>query len=248
MERFLLTAKVGSVSKLSKGITVPKKATLELDGSQHEAAIQTVDVAKDSFQTDQGTELNFRDSWKYNVAGYQLAKIIGLNMVPPYIEREADGQAASYSWWIDSAMMESDRVRKKIQPPDTDDWNRQMYAARVFHALIYDTDPNLSNLLITPDWQVWLIDFTRAFRLMPAIRDEKVLTRCDRKLLANLRQLESKSLKPKLGRWLTDAEIKGVVGRAAKIVALFDREIAARGEDAVLYDFARTRQPCGIGL
>ena len=42
-----------------------------------------------------GLELNFRDSWKYNVAGYELAKILELNMVPPYVERKLGGQQAS---------------------------------------------------------------------------------------------------------------------------------------------------------
>src|SRR5713226_6321403 len=92
-----------------------------------------IDVWKASFTTPLTTELNFRDSWKYNVAGYELAKILELNMVPPYVERSVGGQSASLSWWINDSMMEFDRKEKKLTPPDLDKWNKQMYAVRVLH-------------------------------------------------------------------------------------------------------------------
>jgi hypothetical protein len=41
---------------------------------------------------------------------------------------------------------------------------KQMYRMRVFDELIYDTDPNLTNILIGKDWTLWRIDFTWAFR------------------------------------------------------------------------------------
>src|SRR5207253_4946335 len=126
------------------------------------------------------------DSYKYNIAAYELAKILGLNMVPPYIERSIGGSRGSLSWWIDNAMMESERYKKNIPIPDTDGWNQQMYAVRVFHELIYDMDPNLTNLLITKDWQLWIIDSTRAFRLNESIKQPKNLVQCDRRLLARM--------------------------------------------------------------
>jgi hypothetical protein len=52
----------------------------------------------------------------------------------------------------------------------------------------------------------------------------------------------------KLSRWLTKSEIDGIIARAARIVSFFDREIAAKGENAVLYDFPRSQQACGTGL
>jgi hypothetical protein len=248
MEQFLLKGKIGAMHDIGKGITLPKRAAIEYENEKHDAAIESVDVSKSSHETANGVELNFRDSWKYNVAGYELAKILELNMLPPYVERSSGGQQASFSWWVNDAMMESERVKKKIEPPDQDGWNKQMYAVRVFHELIYDTDPNLTNLLITKDWQLWIIDCSRAFRMMKELRNSKNLTQCDRKLLARIRGLDKNALKPKLSRWLTDREIDGLVARAAKIAAFFDREVAAKGEAAVLYDLPRTSQACGVGL
>jgi hypothetical protein len=58
---------------------------------------------------------------------------------------------------------------------------------------------------------------------------------CDRALLARLRALdlgELETLKP----YLTDPEIKALLGRRDKIVDLFDQMVKAKGEAAVLYD------------
>ena len=40
----------------------------------------------------------------------------------------------------------------------------------VFSALIQDSDRNPGNILITEAWKVWMIDFTRAFRLAPELQ------------------------------------------------------------------------------
>jgi hypothetical protein len=248
IEEFLHQAKIGTQREVPKGITLPKRATLEYNNLLHDASIQTVDESKTSYQTQRGTELNFRDSWKYNVAGYEVAKILELNMLPPYVERKVGGKTGSLSWWVNDAMMEVDRFKKKMEPPDTDSWNKQMYAVRVFHELIYDTDPNLTNILISKDWQIWIIDCSRAFRVNKTIREPKNLVQCDRKLLAKLRTLDKGVSREKLSHWLTNAEIDGLVSRAATIVQFFDKEVTAKGESSVLYDFPRSEQACGTGL
>jgi hypothetical protein len=111
MEEFLRLGKIGAQKDIPKGVTLPRRATLEYKGMKHDAVIQTIDISRASYETARGTELNFRDSWKYDVAGYELAKILKLNMVPPYVERSVEGHAASLSWWVDDAMMELDRKK-----------------------------------------------------------------------------------------------------------------------------------------
>jgi hypothetical protein len=131
MEEFLRLGKIVAERSIPKGVTLPRRATLEYHGFTHDAAVQTVDISKPSFQTAKGTELNFKDSWKFNVAGYELAKILEFNMVPPYVERSVGGQAASLSWWVGDTMMEADRYHSRLAVPDVDSWNKQMYAVRV---------------------------------------------------------------------------------------------------------------------
>lgn len=249
IETFLSTAHSGGLRTISTGVTGTRRLTLDDGTLRHDAHLQTIDEKKTSFEGANGTsELNFHDSYKYNIAAYELAKLLGLNMVPPYIERSIAGSRGSVSWWVDNAMMESERFKKNIAVPDLESWNRQMYVVRVLHELVYDTDPNLTNLLITKDWQLWVIDFTRAFRLQENLHQPKNLVQCDRRLLERMRQLNQRTLQEKLGRWLTKGEIHALDVRRAKIVRFFDNEVKTKGEAAVLFDFARTDQPCGTGL
>jgi hypothetical protein len=111
-----------------------------------------------------------------------------------------------------------------------------------------DSDFNMTNMLITTDWRLWLIDFSRAFRLTKTIRQPHELASVDRKLLANLRGLTPDLLQKTLRRWLNKPEIEAVLARRDLIVRHFDEKIAARGEGAVLYDLPRTSEPCGAGL
>lgn len=241
MEEFLLTARVVQQKPLSVGVTNSQRATLDDGKLKHDAHIQTVDIRKTSFQTVRGTEFNFRDSYKYNMAAYELDKLLELNMVPPSVERKVSGQAAAVTWWVDDSMLELDRKKKKIEPPDQHLWNQQMYLCRVFDQLIYNTDRNLGNLLITKDWKVWMIDHTRAFRMMKNLENPKNLVQCDRKLLAKLRDLNKSRLQEKLGRYLTKMEIEGLLARRDLIVKFFDDQVAQKGEAAVLFDSDRSK-------
>jgi hypothetical protein len=250
MEEFLREAKVGTQRNIPKGVTLPKRATLEQNSLQHDASIQTVHISKSEFKTDRGTELNFKDWWEFNVAGYELAKLLEVNMVPPYVARKVAGQSASLSWWLNDTMMEVDRVHKKLQPPNQDEWNKQMYVIRVFNQLIYNVDDNLTNFLIDKNWQLWMIDFTRAFRLQKTLRNPKNLVQCDRKLLANMRKLDKDALEEKLvkPKYLTKAEMEALVARRDKIVEFFDKQVAEKGEGAILFDLPRVGQACGVGM
>ena len=105
----------------------------------------------------------------------------------------------------------------------------------MFDQLIYNTDRNLQNLLIDPDWHIWMIDHTRAFRMHRTIKESKNLVQCDRQLLGKLRSLNAEVLSP-LKPYLTEPEIKGLLGRRDVIVKFFDDQVKAKGEAAVLYD------------
>jgi hypothetical protein len=236
MEQFLQGAKIVGIKELSTGITNSHRANLNDGTLEHSAHVQSIDEAKSMFQSDRGTEVNFRDTWKFNVAGYRLARILGIaDMVPPSVERSVSGRTSAVTWWVDDAMMETDRQKKHIEVPDKDNWNREMHVVRLFDQLIYNTDRNLQNLLIDQNFHIWMIDHTRAFRMHTALKAPKDLQMCDRTLLARLRTLtvaDLQALKP----YLNDPEIKGLLGRRDKIVQLFDHLIKEKGESAVLYD------------
>src|ERR1700736_2374656 len=237
IKQFLLSAKVvASTQRGIKGITHTWRLTLSDGTVTHDASFQPIDEHKPSMQLASGTELNFVDSYKYNIAAYQLAELIGLDdIVPVYVERKWQGNPGSLSWWLPVKMDEEERHKQKLTAPDADAWNNQMYKVRVLDQLVYDNDPNLTNVLIGEDWKIWRIDFTRAFRLSKDLRNPSDLVRCDRHLFEKLKTLDANELAEKTKHYLTKDEVKAVMARRDKIVAQFQNLISEKGEKEVLY-------------
>jgi hypothetical protein len=188
-----------------------------------------------------------RRNYKFNIAAYELDKLLGLNLVPPSVERSVNDRAASLIWWIDDfAMNELDRRRNRIDPPDAQRWDRQVQAVRLFDELISntyrDTAPALyfnsiwDNLLITTDWTVWIIDHTGAFRTRSQLQDTDSLVRCPRSVLSRLRELNRQRLGQTLDKYLSSQQLDTLEVRRALLVRHFDRLIGTRGEAVVLYD------------
>src|ERR1700730_17148337 len=200
IKQFLLTAKVvASTQRGIKGITHTWRLTLSDGTVTHDASCQPIDEHKTEMQFAGGRiELNFVDSYKYNLAAYVLAELVGLDdIVPVYVERKWNGNLGSLSWWLPVQMDEEDRLKRKIQAPDSDAWNNQMYRVRVLDELVYDTDPNLTNVQIGNDWKIYRVDFSRAFRQNKELKEAKNLVRCDRKLFEKLKSLDGKDLTQK---------------------------------------------------
>lgn len=234
---FLQTAKVINEKPSSKGVTRPTRLTLSDGTITHDASFQAIDehAAEKKFESGK-LEFSFVDSYKYNIAAYQLAELLGIeDMLPVYVERKWAGKTGSLSWWLPIKMDEAERAQKKIGAPDTDRWNKQMYRIRVFDELVYDTDPNLTNVLIGEDWTLYRVDFSRAFRFSKDLHDPKNLVKCDRQLFERLKNLKADELAEKTKHYLTKTEVNGLMARRDKIVATFQTLIAQKGENEVLY-------------
>jgi hypothetical protein len=236
MATFLKTAKVLRAKVISKGVTAPYRLTMTDGRITHDAVFQSVDEHKQTMEfAGGGKEFNFIDSWRYNVAAFQLAELLGIgDMMPVTIERKWQGKSGSLGWWVDKLMDEDDRYKKKMEAPDPDSWNKQMYKLRIFGQLVDDTDRNLGNVLITPEWKVMMIDFTRAFRLWSTIKEQEI-THCERKLLESLKALTLESLSKATKGYLLPSEVKAVMARRDLIVAHVNKLVAEKGEAAVLY-------------
>jgi hypothetical protein len=182
-----------------------------------------------------------------NVAAYELDKILDINFVAPAVVRTVNGQPAVVVWWLDGVVMdELSRRKSKTEPPDLGAWNKQLHVVRVFDELVAnayrDVNPDLylstvwDNLLITKDWTIWLIDHTRTFQTRPSLDHPESLAQCDRSLLQKLRGLNPDVLKQRLAKYLAREQIEALESRRQLLVRHFDRQIASRGERAVLYD------------
>ncbi len=234
-EQFLLQSEVVKKKEVKTGTTGTSRMTLRHGDFIHDAHLQAIDVFKDRFETAAGMELNFRDSYKFNIAAYRLDRLIHLNMVPVSVERKVGGKLASVTWWVDDVqMMEGERYTKKISPPNRAVWLDQMHNVRIFNELVYNTDPNLGNLLITNDWSIRLIDFSRAFRTSPTLRRPENLGRIDQRIYDGLRALTHEKVEAALGSLLRKSEIDGLMARKDRIMEFFEAGIAEKGEGMVV--------------
>lgn len=238
---FLREAEVIDARQTAKGVTRPYRLTLRRGDFTHDAQFQSIDEQRSvSPGTGRGrrTELNFMDSWRFNVAAPRVAELLGIaHMVPVSIERSYRGRRGAMTWWVDDVLMDEEERRKgSVEPPDRDEWNRQNQVMRVFTELIYDTDRNQGNILITKDWRLVMIDFSRSFR---AWNDPPspltILRRCDRRLLAAMRALTKDGVLKLVEPYLTSFEVGALLNRRDAIVKHFDELVARFGEEHILF-------------
>jgi hypothetical protein len=238
-EEFLRSAEIVKVRDLdSKGVTRPRQVVLS-DGSRtFKAVFKDIDEeAPKKTLADGEVILRFRDDFRHEIAAYELDKLLGLGMVPPCVRRRIHHEVGSLCMWVEGVMTEWERkMERKIDPPDLQDWNNQMHTVRLFLQLIYDIDyKNISNLLVDPDFKIYKIDSSRAFRIDDELRKERSLTRFSRPVVEALRRLNLEDAQAELDEWLTKAQIRGLMARRDLILELVERRIAERGEAAVLY-------------
>ena len=241
MDDFLLHARIDKTKDSAKGVTSTQRATLSDGRITHDVSIQTVDISMPLFQPANGPlETNFKDSYRYNIAGYRLARLLGLDNVPMSVERRVQGKPAAVTWWIDDVLMdEGERVKKQTTGEVSSRMAGQIHIMRVFDELIANVDRNGGNILWTKDGEMWLIDHTRAFRLNNKLRTPRLLERCERGLFEKMRGLTAEILNRETGKSLSKYEITALLARRDELVKLFEGMIAQRGEAAILYTQAK---------
>jgi len=237
VEDFLLHAKIVGMKDIGKGVTLPRKATLDLNGTTGYAVFKTIDD-KPTHPVSPGGDLEpeFQDSWRTEVAAYEMDKLIHLGMVPATVERQYENATGSLQLWVDSIMDETTRVKQKKDPPDRVAWDNQVANLHLWDNQIYNTDRQADNLLITETWKLVAIDHSRTFRPFGQLKDPKPLTRFSRTLLANLNAVTEPMLKEHLSKYLTPFQISGILKRRDAIEALAKKLVAQKGEAAVLFE------------
>jgi hypothetical protein len=235
---FLRTAKVIRSQTLSTGVTSPFRLTLTDGTVTHDAAFQTVNerATQANFGA-RGVEFNFTDSHHFNLAAFQIAGMLGLEgTMPVNVHRIWNGKDGTITWWLDEVFDERTRLKERRQAPNPVTWAQQLNKMRVFAALVGDTDRNAGNILIgTADWKLWMIDFTRAFRLAETPKALATLTQIDRTLLTRLRALDATTVRATTTHCLSTYEAAAVMKRRDALVAHFDQLVATKGAGVVLY-------------
>lgn len=248
-EEFLRTAEIARFEPVGEGVTAPWKIYLRKGGVEHEAVWKNV-------TTEPGGP---PDEWRYEIAAYRLDKLLGLNMIPPVIERRFRGKSGALSYWVESrySLLTIEQSGGAVQIPAEalDQTDKMKYIVRLWDSLIGNDDRTQQNILFTEDWRTIPIDHSRAFRsdgeygkrLVYGIRGIKMMNdgqggqrpalfrRIPRALLDRLKTLNAAEIQAAVGPYLTNREIKAVLIRKELILTEVEEMIARNGEDKVLY-------------
>ena len=245
-EDFLGTAEIVKYDLVGEGVTKPWRLYLKKGDVEKRAVWKNIDERLIG---------GGRDSWKYEIAAYRIDKLIGLNMVPPVVEREFRGKKGCLSLWADDQISLLAVMEKGIRIPESAyrHYEDMGYVYRLWCSLIANDDPTQENIRFTvKDWRMILIDHSRAFRsdkkytknlvfgvngIKKAQADGRpfLILRVPRALLERIKALDAAALKAVVGPYLTDKEIDSVIARKQLIVDEVAEMIRQYGEAKVLY-------------
>lgn len=237
-EEFLKTAEVVGFADIPEGVTKPIRVFLKKGEVEASGAWKKV----------KGFHDGFLEGWQYEIAAYEMDKLLGLNMVPPTVEREINGKWGSLQFWMDFKMSDLDRMEENIKIPTSmsANWEKMKYLMRAFDSLIANEDRTQQNVRYTDDWRLILIDHSRSFRSSrkfsknlvygkKGIKERQLFRMLPRAFVEKIRTLNSDALIKVIGPYLKEKEMKAILARKELLLREIDDMIKEKDEDIVLY-------------
>jgi hypothetical protein len=232
-EEFLRRAAVTEIESIDTGITLPRRVLLEADGTRRRAVFKSFEIFLSGQVVDVGVERQrgLRDSWKFEVAAYELDKLLGLRMVPVTVVRRIGNEEGALIEWVDGVLPEFDTSPAGFS---MEKWQDEVDRVWLFDYLAYNIDRTPDNLLVIEGFQVRLIDHSRAFQhfLVPM----RPLSRFPRAAIENLRRLRDEDVREALGPYLTGEEMGALLERRRRVLERVDRLLLRSPEAEVLFE------------
>jgi len=240
IENFLKTADIIKTEEIGEGVTNPWRLYLQIDGGELSGC----------WKNPQGIQKGHLEGWQYEIAAYRMDKLLGLNMIPPTVEREFEGKKGSFQLWITTKFSLLDIMEKGIPLPDKNPeatvFNRGKYLTRAFDSLIANEDRTQQNIRYTEDWRTILIDHSRSFRSKKKYqrkllygkygsKEKQLFRQLPRTFVEKVSSLDFEKIKEAVGPYLTDEEINAVLARKKLLLEEIEEIIEEMGQDKVLY-------------
>jgi hypothetical protein len=154
-EEFLKNAEISRIEEIPVGVTKPQRAYFAEGGLLESMSFKGIKP---------GRYKGFWESYRSEIAAYELDKLLKLQMIPPTVEKRVKGDLGAAVMWVKPVKSFKELGGPPTPPPiQAARWNRQMVKAKMFDVLIFNKDPNLGNWLVDPAWNLILIDHTRSF-------------------------------------------------------------------------------------
>jgi len=217
IEKFLKTAKDISVDK-GKGRRT-ESWVVELDDGKIQGRGFFKMVNRDRPNPSGG------DSYKYVLAGYELDKMLDLNLVPPTVERKIERRKGSLMLYLEPPVIsEENRMQRNLVPPDPVSFNKTMADLIIFEHLLFFpslcNQRDLENIIIQTEknWKVWMVDLSEAFAPATRLITGCEITDCSDNLFHNMENLTKDGIRARLGLYLNDEEITALLVRKDLII------------------------------
>jgi hypothetical protein len=215
VEAFLRSAKVEKVAEIPIGVTRPRRAYLAPGGLAKSFAWKPLRP---------GMQNGYFESYKSEIAAYELDKLLGLNMVPVAVERDINRETGAAILWLEGV-----RSWETVLPlPKPATWNHQIARMKMLDDLIGNSDRNKGNLLVDDEWHLFLIDHSRAF--VTDVKLPQELQNIDRRLWERMEGLDEPTLKTSLGQWLDNRQIQALLRRRDAMKKKINALVAKLGD------------------
>jgi hypothetical protein len=215
IEEYLRTAKVERIADIPVGVTRPRRAYLTPGGLAESFAWKPLAP---------GIRNGYFESYKSEIAAYEIDQLLALNMVPVVVERRVQNDLGAAILWLNGV-----RTWESVLPlPKPPTWDLQIARMKMFDDLIGNSDRNKGNLLVDADWHIYLIDHSRAFATDLKLPQE--LQNIDRRLWQQMLALDEPGLTENLGQWLDLRQTQALLRRRDAMKKKIDALVAKRGD------------------
>ena len=229
---FLRTARVVSRNRTEEGINRPDQLLLESDGTQAHAIFREVDAEKKRTRVEGRYYGRFLDHYACDCAAYDLARVLGLDTVPPTTIRRIGSSEGSVQVWVENA---GSTTAPGFRPKSPIGWVKQQWDMHLFDNLIFNADRTAQNILAGENGELWLIDHGRAFQTKAELLSPEKLKKINRRIWDRLHALNDDELKDVVREHLDTEQLHCLVKRRELLVELVEGLVAEKGEDQVFY-------------
>jgi hypothetical protein len=220
IEEHLRNAAIASIEDIGTGVTRPRRAYLAPSEPVESVAWKVLPP---------GRRGGFWESYKSEIAAYELDRLLNMHMVPPTVERRIGDETGAAVMWV-TGMKSVKQLGGKV--PSGPEWGKPIRQMLMFDNLIRNIDRNAGNILIGRPGDVILIDHSRAFTTDKKLQNK--VERVDAELWERMQTLTRENLARALGRWLDEDAIAAIIERRDAMAATIDQLDAKKGRALVL--------------
>ena len=215
---------ISKVESLNTGITEPYRLTFNDPRAKVRAAFKYIDTdpGMQRRRSKDGAE-KYADRYHYDIAAYRLSDMLGFRLVPMAFKRTVNNIPGAVKFWVEDSYNLYTAEQKGWKYEGHCSFEAQMNLMRVFDLLIYNKDPNPTNILVEQvQGQLIWIDHSRAFsthRKLPEDIDTSNIELTP-SVRAALQSLEADALRKVMHGLLNRDQVRALLRRRDKILEL----------------------------